>query len=146
MKRKQSNAPINTPCVITQGTPRHVEMTHGSHNGRWRSFPHRCDALERPPRLPDLSPSILRDRKPGRRHSRARQPMRRISKFHYQDAAKDIKPSLSTYLVTGNCYDDMEPVSIKLGAASPENACDLALAILRRSYRTYIVNLSASEV
>lgn len=124
------------------GSPRHVSKTHGSHNGRTHTWPHPSDAIERPPKLPDLADARGSDIRRGRRHKRARQPMRVICKSHYQDPARDI-PALQRWDVSGqriydNCY-----VSVRLCAHSEDEAVENAELILRRSHMCIIVNIEA---
>jgi hypothetical protein len=144
----QKDAVVTTKRVITRttGSRRHLEKTHGTHNGRVDTFPHLSDVRDRPRKLPDLSPSVLTDRKRGRRHSRAWKPKNGINPFLYQDPAKGIPQRIPMWIVSGERAGDRAIVTCKVGAPTPDNACDIALELLRREHRLYIFNLRAEQV
>lgn len=141
MKTEHKIKARRTVRTVT-GSPRHVSKTHGSHNGRTGSWPHPSDAIERPARLPDLSEARASDRRRGRRHAKARHPMRRINPYLYQDAAKDIPP-MPRWVVSGQRVYDHCIVDVALCAQSEDEAVECGEYILRQSHMCIIINIEA---
>lgn len=135
--------PRSTVRTVT-GSKRHVSKTHGSHNGRTSTWPHPSDAIERPEKLPDLD-GVRRDEVArGRKHGKARHPMRMIAKTHYQDGAKDI-PRLPSWRVTGHRVYDHCIVDVTLCAQSEAEAIENGEYILRYSHMCIIIDIEAER-
>ena len=100
--------PHGVTGIPVSGSKRHVDKTHGSHNGRTDSWPHVSDRLDRPRKLGGEAVS----RAPRWKDRKIRKPMTRINPFNYQDPAIGIpkRASFSVFILVMDWFENREKV------------------------------------
>ena len=110
----------------SNGSPRHRAKTHGSHNGRWHSWPHVSDVLDRPP--PYRTPTVLtvkRERKARHPGTSSREGKRTGRGRWSQD-----QPSTPIYLVSAERAHDGRTISVRVTARCEEEAAGIGRELL----------------
>ena len=119
-------------------SPRHVSKTHGSHNGRWYSWPHVSDALDRPPSLEPPTVATV-----GKKHAKARHPLRssNVGKQPGQGRWQSDMPVLFRYHVTGTCAHDGSPLIVIVNAQNIEEAASIGRDLLAIESMSSVCNV-----
>ena len=144
-REQNYNVKARSTVRTVSGSKRHLSKTHGSHNQRTGSWPHRTDDLDRPRRLPTPSDERGEVWQRNRKHKRISNPQLRVAKYMYQDGARDL-PRLPRWKVTGHRVYDHGIVDVTLCAQSESEAIGNGEQILRFCHMCIIVNIEAARV